>query len=43
VLINAEGDLNAITFSDVKINTKVKDDLFKWSPPAGVRVIEGGK
>ena len=43
ILINAEGDLNAITFSDVKINTKVPEDLFKWSPPPNVRVIEAGK
>jgi outer membrane lipoprotein carrier protein len=40
ILINAEGDLNAITFSDVKTNTKLGDDLFKWAPPPDVRVID---
>ena len=40
VLINAQGDINAITFSDVKINTHVKDDVFTFVPPAGVRVID---
>jgi outer membrane lipoprotein carrier protein len=43
ILINAEGDVNAITFSDVKINTKLGEDLFKWAPPAGVRVIDANK
>jgi outer membrane lipoprotein carrier protein len=43
ILINAEGDVNSIAFTDVQMNTGVADDLFKWSPPAGVRVIEGGK
>jgi outer membrane lipoprotein carrier protein len=40
VLINAQGDINAITFSDVALNTKLGDDLFRWSPPAGTRVID---
>jgi outer membrane lipoprotein carrier protein len=43
VLVNAQGDINDITFSDVKVNTKVPDSLFKWSPPAGVRPIDTGK
>jgi outer membrane lipoprotein carrier protein len=41
VLINAQGDINAITFSDVKLNTKIPDDTFKWTPPPGTRVIDG--
>jgi len=43
VLVNAQGDINDITFSDVKVNTKVPDTLFKWSVPAGVRTIDAGK
>jgi outer membrane lipoprotein carrier protein len=43
VLVNAQGDVNAITFADVKINTKLADSLFKWTPPADVRVIEAPK
>lgn len=41
VLINAQGDINAISFSDVALNTKIADDVFRWSPPAGTRVIDG--
>jgi outer membrane lipoprotein carrier protein len=40
VLINTQGDINAITFSEVKINSKLADSLFKWTQPPGVRVIE---
>jgi outer membrane lipoprotein carrier protein len=43
VLVNAQGDINDITFSDLKVNTKVPDTLFKWTPPAGVRPIDTGK
>jgi outer membrane lipoprotein carrier protein len=43
VLINEQGDVNAITFSDVKLNTKIPDSTFKFTPPAGVRIIEGAK
>ncbi len=41
VLINAQGDINAITFENVLLDSKVPDDLFKWTAPAGVRVIDG--
>ncbi|HEY0709450.1 MAG TPA: outer membrane lipoprotein carrier protein LolA [Polyangia bacterium] len=41
VLINAQGDINAISFADIALNTKLADDLFRWSPPAGTRVIDG--
>jgi outer membrane lipoprotein carrier protein len=43
VLINAQGDVNDITFSDLKVNTKVSDALFKWKAPSDVRVIDTGK
>ena len=43
VLVNAQGDINDISFSDVKVNAKVPDTLFKWSPPSGVRLIDTGK
>jgi outer membrane lipoprotein carrier protein len=43
VLVNAQGDINDITFSDVKVNTKLPDTLFKWSVPAGVRTIDASK
>jgi outer membrane lipoprotein carrier protein len=40
VLVNAQGDVNDITFTDLKVNTKVADTLFKWTPPPGTRVID---
>ncbi|HEY0713516.1 MAG TPA: outer membrane lipoprotein carrier protein LolA [Polyangia bacterium] len=40
VLINAQGDINAISFTDVALNTKLADDLFRWTPPTGTRVID---
>ena len=43
VLINTQGDINAITFSEVKINTKLADSQFKWTAPSGTRVIEAAK
>jgi outer membrane lipoprotein carrier protein len=41
VLINAQGDINAITFSDVLLNTKIPDDTFRWTAPPGTREIDG--
>jgi outer membrane lipoprotein carrier protein len=43
VLVNAQGDVNDITFSDLKVNTKVPDGLFTFKPPADARVIDTGK
>jgi outer membrane lipoprotein carrier protein len=43
VLVNAQGDINDITFSDLKVNTNVPDTLFKWKTPEGTRVIDTGK
>jgi outer membrane lipoprotein carrier protein len=42
VLVNAQGDVNDITFSDLKVNSKVPDTVFKWTPPPGTRVIAAG-
>ena len=43
VLVDQQGNLNHFVFSDLKINAKVSDEVFRWSPPAGVRVIDTGK
>lgn len=43
VLVNAQGDVNDITFSNLQVNAKLADSVFKWSPPAGTRVIDTGK
>jgi outer membrane lipoprotein carrier protein len=42
VLVDQQSNVNHFTFSDLKINDKVPDSVFKWAPPAGVRVIDTG-
>jgi outer membrane lipoprotein carrier protein len=43
VLVDGQGNVNDMLFSDIKINAGVPDATFKWSPPAGTRVIDAGK
>jgi outer membrane lipoprotein carrier protein len=43
VITDAQGNVNDLVFADIRVNTKVADTLFKWSPPAGVRVIDTAK
>lgn len=43
VLVNAQGDINDISFSDLKVNTKVPDAHFVWQVPAGVKQIDTAK
>jgi outer membrane lipoprotein carrier protein len=40
VLVDAQGNTNHFIFDGLEVNTKVADSLFKWSPPAGVRVVD---
>ena len=42
VLVDQQGNANHFVFSDLKINAKVSDEVFRWSPPAGVRVVDTG-
>lgn len=42
VLVDQQNNVNHFAFSDLKINAKIPDTLFRWSPPAGVRVIDTG-
>ena len=42
VLVDQQNNVNHFVFSDLKINAKVADALFRWTPPAGVRVIDTG-
>ena len=42
VLVDQQGNANHFIFSDLKINAKVGDEVFRWSPPSGVRVIDTG-
>ena len=43
VLVDQQGNVNHFVFADLKINAKVSDEVFRWSPPAGVRVVDTGK
>jgi outer membrane lipoprotein carrier protein len=43
VLVDGQGNVNDMLFSDIKINGGVPDATFKWSPPAGTRVIDAAK
>jgi len=40
VLVDSQGSTNHFVFEDLEVNAKVPDSLFKWSPPAGVRVVD---
>jgi len=40
VLVDAEGNTNHFVFDGIEVNSKVADALFKWNPPAGVRVVD---
>jgi outer membrane lipoprotein carrier protein len=41
VLVNAQGDVNSISFTDVVLNSKLGEELFRWTPPPGTRVVDG--
>lgn len=43
VITDAQGNVNHLVFSDIRVNTKVPDALFKFTPPGGVRVIDTAK
>ncbi|MEA2696502.1 MAG: outer rane lipoprotein carrier protein [Myxococcales bacterium] len=43
VLFDGQGNTNDLSFADVKVNSGIGDPTFRWSPPAGVRVIDAAK
>jgi outer membrane lipoprotein carrier protein len=43
ILIDGQGNTNNMVFSDVKVGTGLTDASFRWTPPAGVRVIDTAK
>jgi len=43
VLVDGQGNVNDMVFSDIKIGSGLPDSTFRWSPPAGTRVIDTGK
>jgi outer membrane lipoprotein carrier protein len=43
MITDAQGNTNDLLFSDIKINSKISDGTFRWTPPAGTRVIDAAK
>jgi len=43
ILVDSQGNTNHFTFDDLEVNTKIADSVFKWTPPAGVRVVDTGQ
>jgi outer membrane lipoprotein carrier protein len=43
VLVDGQGNVNDMLFSDIKVSTGLPDSTFRWSPPSGVRVIDTAK
>ena len=43
ILVDSQGNTNHFAFDDLEVNGKVANALFKWTPPAGVRVVDTGQ
>ena len=43
VITDQQGNVNDMLFSEIRTNTNVPDATFKWTPPAGVRLIDTAK
>jgi outer membrane lipoprotein carrier protein len=43
VITDAQGNVNDLVFADIRVNTKVPEALFHFTPPAGTRVIDTAK
>jgi outer membrane lipoprotein carrier protein len=43
VLVDPQGNTNHFIFDGLEVNDKVPEALFKWTPPAGVRVVDTGQ
>jgi len=43
VIVDGQGNVNDMVFSDIKVGTGLPDSTFRWTPPAGVRVIDTAK
>ena len=43
VITDGQGNVNDLTFADIRVNTRVPDAVFKFTPPAGTRVIDTAK
>jgi outer membrane lipoprotein carrier protein len=43
VITDAQGNVNDLLFADIRVNTKVPESLFHFTPPPGTRVIDTAK
>ena len=43
VITDAQGNVNDVVFADIRVNTRVSEAQFHFTPPAGVRVIDTAK
>jgi outer membrane lipoprotein carrier protein len=43
VITDAQGNVNDMLFSDIRVNVGIPDATFRFSPPAGTRVIDTAK
>lgn len=43
MITDGQGNTNDLLFTDIRINTKLGDGTFRWTPPAGTRVIDAAK
>jgi outer membrane lipoprotein carrier protein len=43
VITDGQGNVNDLTFADIRMGTHIPDAQFHFSPPAGVRVIDTAK
>ena len=43
ILIDPQGNVNNIVFTDIKTDQKLPDKVFNWRPPKGTRVVDAKK
>ncbi|MDB4979381.1 MAG: hypothetical protein JWM82_133 [Myxococcales bacterium] len=43
VIFDQQGNVNDLTFSELRFNTALADTTFRWAPPPGVRLIDTAK
>jgi outer membrane lipoprotein carrier protein len=43
VITDGQGNVNDLTFADIRMGTRIPDAEFHFTPPAGVRVIDTAK
>jgi outer membrane lipoprotein carrier protein len=43
VIFDQQGNVNDLTFSELRFNTTIPESTFRWAPPSGVRLIDTAK